>query len=227
MAGSESPFTDRRRLRNEKLLSLARASRQAGWWRAYADVAPGLLLELMDYEHAASAISQFELTVVPGILQTEEYAQAVLRASVGAGSPAERLVALRARRGGLLVGEGAPAFSFVLDESVIRRLVGSPVTMAGQLMHLVTLTGLPNVTIQVVPFAAGLHPGTTGPVKVVEFDDDPGEGVAFIEGLHGDILTDDPEDVATCSGIFRRVAQAALGPADSAGLLRAAAGELA
>src|SRR5512146_3510368 len=70
MAGSESPFTDRRRLRSEKLLSLARASRQAGWWRAYADVAPGLLLELMDYEHAASAISQFELTVVPGILQT-------------------------------------------------------------------------------------------------------------------------------------------------------------
>src|SRR5690242_13460386 len=81
MAGSESPLTPRRRLRNELWVS-----RQAGWWRAYADVAPGRLLELIDYETAASAISQFELMAVPGILQTEEYARAVLRASYDAGS---------------------------------------------------------------------------------------------------------------------------------------------
>lgn len=221
MAGSESPLTPRRRLRNELWLS-----RQAGWWRAYADVAPGRLLELIDYETAASTISQFELIAVPGILQTEAYARAVLRASYDAGSLVERLVALRGRRRDLLVGEGAPAFLFVLDESVIRRPVGSPATMADQLMHLITLAGLPNVTIRVVPFTVGLHPGSRGSVKVIEFDDDPDRSVAFLEGLPGDVLTEDPAEVSTYSALFRSIAQVALEPADSADLLREAAGEL-
>jgi transcriptional regulator with XRE-family HTH domain len=286
MAGSESPFTYRRRLRNElraarlemglsqqqvaaamewsrskmdriekartgisandlkallplygitargrveDLLALARAARQAGWWRSYAGVAPGTLLELIDYEDAATAISHFEPMVVPGILQTEEYATAVLRASYGEGEPAERvaaLVDLRARRRDLLTADGAPRFSFVLDESVIRRLVGSAVIMRDQLMHLVSLSGLPNVTIQVVPFAAGLHPGTKGPVKVIGFGDEPDEDVAFIEGQRGDVISDDPEEVRSYLEAFKSIARVALGPADSSGLLREAAGEL-
>jgi transcriptional regulator with XRE-family HTH domain len=216
--------------RTEEFLDLARAARQTPWWRGYGDVAPATLLELIDYESAASAISQLEPMVVPGILQTGEYAQAVLRASYGGGYSAERvpaMVELRTRRRELLTGEAAPALSFVLDESVIRRVVGSPAIMSRQLGHLADLAGRPNVTIQIVPFTVGLYPGTRGPFKVIEFDDEPDENVAFLEGPRGDFISDDPEETSGYLQIFRRVAQVALEPAGSAGLLRDAAGELA
>jgi Domain of unknown function (DUF5753)/Helix-turn-helix domain len=216
--------------RTEELLALARASRQTPWWRGYGDVAPATLLELIDYESAASAISQFEPMFVPGILQTEEYALAVLRVSYGEGSPAERvpaLVDLRTRRRDLLTSEGAPAFSFLLDESVIRRPAGSPAVMSRQLLHLASLADLPNVTIRIVPYAAGLHPGMRGAFKVIEFDDEPAENVAFLEGPQGDLISDDPGETANYLETFGRIARIALGPADSAGLLREAAAEIA
>jgi transcriptional regulator with XRE-family HTH domain len=213
--------------RQEELLVLARASRQTPWWRGYGDVAPSTLLELIDYESAATAVSQFEPMFVPGILQTEDYALAVLRACYGAQSPAERLVDLRTRRRDLLVSEGAPTFSFVLDESVIRRPVGGPVVMRNQLTYLISLADLPNVTVQVVPFAAGVHPGMKGPFKVIESDDEPDEDVAFLEGPHGDIISDDPEETGRHLETFHRLAQLALGPSESVGFLAGAAGEMA
>jgi transcriptional regulator with XRE-family HTH domain len=216
--------------RTEELLALARAARQTPWWRRYGDVAPATLLEVIDYESAASAISQFEPMFVPGILQTEEYALAVLRVSYGEGSPAERvpaLVDLRTRRRDLLTSEGAPAFSFLLDESVIRRPAGSPAVMSRQLLHLASLADLPNVTIRIVPYAAGLHPGMRGAFKVIEFDDEPAENVAFLEGPQGDFISDDPGETASYLETFGRIARIALGPADSAALLREAAAEIA
>lgn len=216
--------------RTEELIALARASRQIPWWRSYGDAAPTTLLELIDYESAASAICQFEPAVVPGILQTEEYALAALRLSYGEGSPAEHvpaLVDLRTRRRDLLSSEGAPKFSFLLDESVIRRLAGNPAIMSRQLMHLVDLADLPNVTIRVVPFTAGLHPGVRGPFKVIEFDDEPDENVAFLEGPRGDYISDDPEETKSYLETFNRIAQKALGPSETVGLLRKTAGEMA
>jgi transcriptional regulator with XRE-family HTH domain len=198
--------------RTEELLALARAARRTPWWRGYGDVAPTTLLELIDYENAATSICQFEPMVVPGILQTEDYALAVLRNSYGEGSPAERLADLRTRRRDLLISEGAPAFSFVLDESVIRRLVGSPAVMSGQLMHLVNLADLANVTIQVAPFTAGLYPGARVPFKVIEFDDEPDEDVAFLEGPRGDVITDDPVEAKSYLETFNRITQLALAP---------------
>jgi len=212
--------------RTEELLTLARAARQTPWWQGYSDVAPGTLLELIDYEYAATSMSQFEPTVVPGILQTEEYALAVLQVAYGQGSPAARLADLRTRRRDLLTSEGAPAFSFAFDESVVRRLVGSPAVMSGQLMHLVNLAELDNVTIQVVPFTAGLYPGARVPFKVIEFDDEPDEDIAFLEGPRGDVITDDPEEAASYLETFNRITQLALAPSDSIGLLRKVAGEM-
>ncbi len=215
--------------RTEELLALARAARQPPWWQRYSEDAPTTLLELIDYESAASAISQFEPMFVPGILQTEEYARAVLRTFYGEDSPAERvpaLVDLRTRRRDLLESEDAPRFSFLLDESVIRRLAGSPAVTGRQFKHLVELANLPNVTIQVVPFAAGFHPGMKGPFKVIEFDDTPDENVVFLEGPRGDFISDDPEETKSYLETFRRIAQMALGPSDSVGLLRKAAGEM-
>jgi len=215
--------------RTEELLALARAARQPPWWRQYSDIAPTTLLELIDYESAASAISQFEPMFVPGILQTEEYARAVLRTFYGEDSPAERvpaLVELRTKRRDLLVSDDAPKFSFLLDESVIRRLAGSPAVTSRQLRHLAELADLRNVTIQVIPFAAGFHPGMRGPFKVIEFEDTPDENVVFLEGPRGDFISDDPEETKSYLETFRRITQMALGPSDSVDLLRKAAGEM-
>ena len=221
-------ITDKKR--TEELLALARAARQHSWWQVYSDVAPKTLLELIDYEFAASTISQFEPMFVPGILQTEEYALAVLRVFHGEESPAERvpaLVNLRTRRRELLEDDGAPQFSFLLDESVTRRLAGSPAITSRQLMHLVSRADLPNVTIRVVPFTAGLYPGLKGAFKVIEFEDEPDESVAFLEGPRVDTVSDDPEETKSYLETFDRIARLALSPSDSVGLLRKAAGEMA
>ena len=216
-------ITDEERI--EELLALARAARQSPWWSRYSDVAPTTLLELIEYEYAASAVSQFETIFVPGILQTEEYASAVLQGFYGEKSPAERvaaLVELRTRRRDLLTSENAPKFYFVLDESVIHRLVGSPAIMSRQFMHLVSVAELSNVTIQIVPFTAGLHPGMKGPFEVVQFADSPDENIVFLEGPRGDFISDDPEETDSYLKAFRRITEKSIGPSDSVDRLKAA-----
>jgi transcriptional regulator with XRE-family HTH domain len=216
-------ITDEERI--EELLALARAARQSPWWSRYSDVAPTTLLELIEYEYAASAVSQFETIFVPGILQTEEYASAVLQGFYGEKFPAARvaaLVELRTRRRDLLTSENAPKFSFVLDESVIHRLVGSPTIMSRQFMHLISVAELSNVTIQIVPFTAGLHPGMKGPFEVVQFADAPDENIVFLEGPRGDLISDDPEETDSYLKDFRRITEKSIEPSDSVALLKAA-----
>lgn len=215
--------------RTEELVTLARAARESPWWSRYKDVAPAKLLELIDYESAASAVSQFEPIFIPGILQTEEYARAVLQVFYDEKSAAERLTAmvdLRTRRRGLLTRENAPHFSFVLDESVVSRVVGSPAVMSQQFHHLANLAKLPNVTIQVVPFTAGLDPGMKGPFEVVQFADTPDENIVFLEGPRGDIVSDDPKETENYLEAFNRITAASLGPSDSVKRLLQAADEM-
>jgi transcriptional regulator with XRE-family HTH domain len=216
--------------RTKELLDLARASRQPPWWQQYSDVAPATLLELIDYESAASVVNQFEPMFVPGILQTEEYATALLRVLYGGESSVERvpaLVDLRTRRRELLAGGGAARFSFVLDESVIRRTAGTPDVTSRQLVHLASLADLPNVSIRVVPFAAGLHSGMRGAFKIIEFDDAPDENIVFLEGPHGDLIREDPGEVKSYLATFKRITEIALAPSESIDLLRKTAGETA
>jgi hypothetical protein len=163
---------------------------------------------------------------VPGILQIEEYASAILEVFYDEKSSDERVAALldlRTKRRDLLTSKNAPKFSFVLDESVIHRLVGSPAIMNRQLRYLVDMTELSNVTIQLVPFAAGLHPGMQGPFEVVQFEDSPDESVVFVEERRGDFISDNPRETQGYLDNFGRIAEKALGPADSVDLLRTAA----
>lgn len=220
-------ITDEKRI--GELLALARAARRPPWWQQYSEVAPTTLLELIDYESAASAVNQFEPMFVPGILQTEEYATAVLRVAYGEESSAKRvpaLVELRTKRRDLLTSQDAATFSFVLDEAVIRRVAGTADVTSRQLLDLVSLAELPNVSIQVVPFAAGLHPGMRGAFKIVEFDDTPDENIVFLERPHGDLFREDPGEVKSYLETFRRIAKMALSPSDSIGLLHKAAREM-
>jgi transcriptional regulator with XRE-family HTH domain len=210
----------------DELLALARAARQAPWWRRYSDVAPATLLELIDYESVASSVKQYETTFVPGILQTEEYASAVLQIFYDETTSAERvaaLVDLRTKRRELLNSEDAPSFSFVLDESITHRLVGSPSITSQQLAHLANVAELPNVTIQILPFTASLHPGIKGTFKVVEFADTPDENIVFLEGPRGDLIIDNPEETERYLEDFRRIMEKGLSPSDSVSRLREAA----
>jgi transcriptional regulator with XRE-family HTH domain len=213
----------------EELLALARSARQSPWWSRYSDVAPPELLELIEYEYAAAKVRQFEPMFVPGILQTEDYASAILRGYYGEESPTGRvagMVELRTRRRDLLTSDNAPQFHFVLDESVINRLVVSPAVRSQQLMDLVNAAELSNVTIQIVPFTAGLHPGMRGPFEVVEFEDTPDENIVFLEGPRGDFISDDPEEAGRYLKDFERIIEKSLAPADSVDRLRKAVTEM-
>jgi hypothetical protein len=208
--------------RTEQLVVLARAARERPWWSAYRDVAPKELLELIEYESAASVIRQFETMFIPGILQTEEYARAVIqnyyderRASEGVAA----LVDLRTRREELLDREDPPQFYFLLDEAVVRRLVGSNSVMRRQLRRMIEVTEKPNVTLEVVPFTAGLHPGMKGPFEIIEFVDVADKDIVFLESPRGDIISDKTSETLSYREDFERLGKTSLGPRDSAAYL--------
>lgn len=200
------------------LLALARAAKKRSWWSAYRDVAPSSLLQLIEYESAASAVRQFETMVIPGILQTEDYARAVIQNYYDEPPKSEKLAALvelRIRREGLFDSDHAPSCHFMLDEAVIRRLVGGPSVMRRQLKRLLKLADRPNITIEVFPFSAGLHPGLRGPFELIEFADPLDRDIVFLESPRGDIISDDPEQTLSYREAFEKLDKASLGPRDS------------
>jgi len=216
--------------RVDSLLTLAKAGRERSWWSAYRDAAPSLLLQLIEYESVASAIRQFETLFIPGILQTEEYARAVIQNyydDEGPGSDKLRaLVELRVRREGLLNSEHSPSFNFMLDEAAVSRLVGGSSVMRSQLRRLIAVAEKPNVTVEIVPFSAGLHPGMRGPFEIIEFVDPLDKDIVFVETPRGDIISDDPKETKSYRDAFDRLEKASLGPRDSLALLARIAEEM-
>jgi hypothetical protein len=189
-----------------------------------------LLLQLIEYESVASAIRQFETLFIPGILQTEEYARAVIQNyydDEGPGSDKLRaLVELRVRREGLLNSEHSPSFNFMLDEAAVSRLVGGSSVMRSQLRRLIAVAEKPNVTVEIVPFSAGLHPGMRGPFEIIEFVDPLDKDIVFVETPRGDIISDDPKETKSYRDAFDRLEKASLGPRDSLALLARIAEEM-
>jgi transcriptional regulator with XRE-family HTH domain len=156
--------------RREALVQIARETRRPGWWQQYGDV-PGGIPAYAGMEVAATSIDMYMALVVPGLLQTEEYAGTVLRA-VGPDLPAGeigRRVELRMRRQTVLQGDRAPRLRVLLDESVLHRPVGGGEVMRGQLQKLLAVTELPAVTLQVLPLATGAHAGIDGSFEVCGF----------------------------------------------------------
>jgi transcriptional regulator with XRE-family HTH domain len=203
----------------DSLLALARAGRERSWWSKYRDVAPASLLQLIEYESAAHAIRQFENVLIPGILQTEEYANAVIRNYYGEGSESDQrraaLVELRIQREELFDGDNPPSFHFILEEAVIRRPVGGSSVMHRQLRRLLEVAKKPNITVEIIPFLVGLHQGMKGPFEVVEFADPQDRDIVFLESPRGDIVSDDPAETSHYKEIFEGLRKVSLGPRDS------------
>jgi transcriptional regulator with XRE-family HTH domain len=213
----------------DSLVALARAARERSWWSAYRDVASQSLLQLIEYESEAHAVRQFETLFIPGILQTEDYARAVLQNHYDEGPGSEQLralVELRTRREDLFDAENGPSFHFVLDEAVVHRLVVGPSVMRRQLRRLIEVANRPNITIEIVPFSAGLHPGMKGPFEIIEFADPPVSDIVYLEGPRVDIISDDPEEILKYREAFERLVKASLGPRDSLTLIARIADEM-
>jgi hypothetical protein len=179
------------------IVVLAREANAPGWWKQYGDLLPQWFRAYVDLESAATLIRTYEGQLIPGLLQTEDYLRAVIGGAQLDESPeeAERRVALRVRRQALLEGTNAPRVWAVIDEAALRRPVGGPGVMRGQLERLIQATKLPNVTIQVLPFAVGAHPAMVGAFSILRFADQELPDVVYIEHLTNALYLDRRDDV--------------------------------
>lgn len=188
------------------LLALARQSNVPGWWHIYHDIVPSWLNVYLGLEQAATVIRAYELQFVPGLLQTEGYARAVLRLGPDAAEErAERRLQLRMERRRVLERGRPPHLWVVIDEAALRRPMGGVALMRAQLEHLIEVSRLPHVTIQVMPFAAGGHPAVGGPVTVLRPPGGDLPDVVYLEQLTGGVYPDKPSEVELYRHMMNRL----------------------
>ncbi|GLZ06006.1 transcriptional regulator [Actinomadura sp. NBRC 104412] len=183
----------------EALLQLARDANTPGWWHRYNDVLPGYFQTYVGLEESAALIRTYELQFVPGLLQCEGYARAVIRlGNAGAADhEIEQRVELRMQRQERLTGPDAPRLWAVLDEGALRRPIGGPEVMREQFKHLIEMSRLPNVTVQVMPFRFGGHAAEGGAFSILRFPDQDLPDVVYVEILTGAMYLDKRDDVDT------------------------------
>lgn len=204
------------------LLSLAKEANVAGWWHSYSDVLPSWFPTYVGLEGAASLIRVYEVQFVHGLLQTAEYAHAVVRRGMKGADEAdvERRVALRLERQKHLVAENAPQFHIVLDEAALRRPYGGRDVMRGQLQHLIEMSERPNVRLQIMPFGFGGHSGEGGAFTILSFPESDLSDVVYLEQLTSALYLDKPEDVTQYETALAELQQDSPGPDESRDLLR-------
>jgi transcriptional regulator with XRE-family HTH domain len=204
----------------ELLLMLAGSDESGGrhhWWHAYRGVLPPTYRDFISLESQANAMSTLETSVVPGLLQTPDYARAVTRAAVG-GLDDDRLDALvevRLARQDVLRSDPPLSLTAVLDEAVLRREVGGPGVMARQLRRLLDTAHLPQVRLQVLPFGAGAHVGVTGPFVIFSFSSTSDLDVVVLDHLTSSLYLERKEDLRAYSEAFNDLQFHALSPEDS------------
>ncbi|MGE3288285.1 MAG: helix-turn-helix domain-containing protein [Pseudonocardia sp.] len=204
----------------EELLTLARESRQRGWWQAYG------LSERASYigfETEASRVRDFTVSYLPGLLQTADYARAMFAAGMvwDRGQALENAVAVRTIRQERLTDPEHPLhLEAIVDEAALRRPVGGPAVHRAQLEHLLRAVELPTVTLQVLPTGVGAHPGLASAFTLLSFGDLGEPDIAYVEHTLGSVTFDKEPDVARARLYFDRLRAEALGLANSAALVR-------
>jgi transcriptional regulator with XRE-family HTH domain len=215
--------------RTTELLALARAAKERSWWSNYRDSIPKRLVQLIEYENAADISLHYEDLVIPGLLQTTDYMRASSQqlAPDMPGNQIDTEVEVRLKRQELLKRSDPPRLFFVIDEPVVRRLVGEKNVMRSQLQRLIEITSMQNVTIEVVPFSAGLIPGLQSPFVIHEFPDPVDDDVLYLESPRGDLIShDDLEEISGYRKNFERMRRASLGSAGTIDFLREVIAEL-
>ncbi len=209
----------------EALLTLARQAKERGWWQSFGPSVPAWFQFYVGLESEASTIHEYSAELVPGLLQTADYYRAFLGTAPGDPRITGREVEVRtARQERLGSDDDPPEFWAVLNEAVIRRNVGGSAVMRAQLGHLAELSGLPNVTIQVLPFSAGVHPAMDGSFSILGFPVPSDPAVVYMENQAGSVYLEKPADVDRFARMFSHLIARALTPEDSRRLLHSVAG---
>ncbi|MET7390073.1 helix-turn-helix transcriptional regulator [Streptomyces sp. NPDC005529] len=193
----------------EAFVQLAEDANKPGWWQRFHDILPDWFSMHVSLEGAAALLRSYEPHFVPGLMQTEDYARGVMKAgAIGQTRPEdiERHVALRMQRQALLTREDAPRIWAVMDETALRRAIGGPEVMRAQIDRLLEVTELPNVTLQVMPFSNGPHPGTYGPFVLFRFAMPELPDMVYSEYLTGAVYLDARSEVATHLEVMDRMA---------------------
>ncbi|REE97904.1 helix-turn-helix domain-containing protein [Thermomonospora umbrina] len=204
------------------LIQLARDARKPGWWHSFRDVLPNPYEVYIGLEAGAATIRTFEPIMVPGLLQTADYARAMIRGGPQEMDPdeIERRVQVRMARQEILGRADRPRLWAVMDEAALHRRVGGDEIMRGQLHHLVETAERGRTTIQVVSFGAGAHAGTTGPFVILDFPEPTDPDVVYLETIPEGLYLDGAKDVSSFMLAFDRLRAAALHPDDSVALIQ-------
>lgn len=191
----------------DSLLAITRAKEHVWWWDEYKDAFPKRFVEFLAYEDSATSIRQFQMLQVPGLLQTEAYARALFKSGEENSDP-EFSLRIRMRRQQILHRENGGELQFILDESVIHRVVGTAQTMFEQLHHLRKLNNRQHISIQIVPFTAGVKAAMNGSFAILDFAGANSNGtggvdfdyVVNVEGLRSDMEALIHDNAETTSG---------------------------
>lgn len=212
--------------RRAGLLDLVRQSRKKAWWHSYSDVVPPDSAKFYGLEDGADTVQEYSAVLVPGLLQTERYATAVIGAARDLPETRRRRVELRMRRQQLLVRDSPPSVEVVLHELVLHNTTNGVEVTAEQLVRLAELAERPNITIRVLPMTAGPHEAAGSSFTIFSFLDLDDPKVVYQEQPTHNYLLDRADEVAWYVGAFAAAAELALPPDRSAGALRDAAASL-
>ncbi|MFF1686478.1 MULTISPECIES: helix-turn-helix domain-containing protein [unclassified Streptomyces] len=194
----------------DSLMQMAKDSRQQGWWHSFGDIPYSVYIGL---ETDAASLRVYDPQVVPGLLQTRAYAETLITGALPETTPTDidKRVQVRVRRQERIAAPDNPLRLWtVLDESALRRVVGSRTVMREQLEHLVEQSQLPHVTVQVIPFDMGAHPGLNGQYAILEFPDAADSSVVYIEGVTSDLYLEKANDVQKYSVMYEHLRAQAL-----------------
>lgn len=204
----------------DALLKLAREANTPGWWQAYSDILPHWLEPYIGLEAAASFIRTYQVQSVPGLLQTEGYARAIIReGTCQTEDEVARRAEARISRQGLLSREDPARLWAIIDEGALRRSTGGKAVMREQLRHLIDMTEHPAVTLQILPFSAGTHPAMGGPFSILRFSEPDLRDVVYIEHLHGAVYFEKPNEVDSYLEVIEQLCLKAEPAAESQKLL--------
>lgn len=208
--------------RRERLVELARTADQRGWWDAYSDTVRESYPAVLALETSAESVHLYQNSLVPGLLQTKAYMEEIFQSGLLATPPgvvAQRVEVRLNRQGALTRKEEPLGLTVVLDEAVLRRQVGGPGVMRGQLLHLTEVAARPNITLQVLPFAKGSHPAMDGTFTIYRFAGIIESGVVFLENMTSDIFIEQEVEVYRYRLTFDRLREIALEPENSIELI--------
>ena len=202
----------------DELVQIAREARQKGWWHPFSTVLTGAYVGL---EAAAKSIRAYEQQVVPGLLQTDMYAMAMIRAARLGDSDQEieQRVRVRMARQALLIQDDPIDLWVVLDEAVVSRPVGGDEVMRDQLVRLAEMSELPNITVQILPFAVGAHAGMDGTFAILDFPDVEDPDVVFAENATGGLFLEKADELRKYNSIFDTIQATALSPEESRNMI--------